>query len=63
MDLLGYNGQNIGLIGTEEGDFQDWKYGDITNIAKAEAAPAVASKSAANLSVGKVLPASVVVAK
>lgn len=63
MDLLGYNGQKIGLIGTEEGDFQDWKYGDITNIAKAEAAPAVASKSAANLSVGKVLPASVVVAK
>ena len=64
MDLLGYNGQSIGLIGIEEGvDFEDWKYGDITNIAKAEAAPAVASKSAANLSVGKVLPASVVVAK
>ena len=63
MDFLAYNGQNIGLLGRQDGsDFKDWKYGDITNIVKKDAAAAAANKSAMNLSVNKVLPASVVVA-
>ena len=63
MDFLAYNGQNIGLLGLEDGsDFKDWKYGDMTNIVKTEATAAVANKAAMNLSVNKILPASVVVA-
>jgi hypothetical protein len=63
MDFLASNGQNIGLLGLEDGsDFKDWKYGDITNIVKKDAAAAAANKAALNLSVSKVLPASVVVA-
>ena len=63
MDFLGFNGSNIGLLGREDkSDFKDWKYGDITNIVKKDAAAAAANKSAMNLSVNKVLPASVVVA-
>ncbi|MBO5856471.1 MAG: fibronectin type III domain-containing protein [Alistipes sp.] len=65
MDFLAYNTQNgnIGLLGLEDGsDFKDWKYGDMTNIVKTEATAAVANKAAMNLSVNKILPASVVVA-
>ena len=63
MDFLAFDGQNIGLLGREDKtDFKDWKYGDITNIVKKDAAAAAANKSAMNLSVNKVLPASVVVA-
>ena len=63
MDFLAYNGQNIGLLGLQDGsDFKDWKYGDMTNIVKTEATAAVANKAAMNLSVNKILPASVVVA-
>ena len=63
MDFLAYNGQNIGLLGREDGsDFKDWKYGPISNITRTEATAAVANREAVNLSVNKVLPASVVVA-
>jgi hypothetical protein len=63
MDFLAFDGQNIGLLGREDkSDFKDWKYGDITNIVKKDAAAAAANKAAMNLSVNKVLPASVVVA-
>lgn len=63
MDFLAFNGQSIGTLGREDGsDFADWKYGPISNIVKTEATAAVANKAAMNLSVNKVLPASVVVA-
>lgn len=63
MDFLAFNGSNIGLLGLEDGsDFKDWKYGPISNVTKTEATAAVANKAAMNLSVNKVLPASVVVA-
>ena len=64
MDFLAFNGQNIGLLGLQDGsDFKDWKYGDITNIVKTDAAAAVASKSVKNFTVNKTIPASVSVAK
>jgi hypothetical protein len=63
MEFLAFNGSNIGLLGLEDGsDFKDWKYGPISNVTKTEATAAVANKAAMNLSVNKVLPASVVVA-
>lgn len=63
MDFLAFNGSNIGVLGREDGsDFVEWRYGDITNIVKKDAAAAAANKAALNLSVSKVLPASVVVA-
>lgn len=64
MDFLAFNGQNIGLLGLEDGsDFKDWKYGPISNIVKTDAAAAVASKSVKNFTVNKTIPASVSVAK
>jgi hypothetical protein len=62
-DFLGYNGKDLGLLAdANQNDFVDWKYGPISNITKTEATAAVANREAVNLSVNKVLPASVVVA-
>ena len=62
-DFLGYDGNNLYLLGDANGeDFVDWKYGPISNVTKTEATAAVANREAVNLSVNKVLPASVVVA-
>jgi hypothetical protein len=62
-DFLGYDGNQLYLMGDADGnDFVNWKYGPISNVTKTEATAAVANKAAMNLSVNKVLPASVVVA-
>lgn len=62
-DFLGYDGNQLYLMGDADGnDFVDWKYGPISNVTKTEATAAVANREAVNLSVNKVLPASVVVA-
>ena len=62
-DFLGYDGEKLYLMGDADGnDFVDWKYGPISNVTKTEATAAVANREAVNLSVNKVLPASVVVA-
>ena len=62
-DFLGYDGSQLYLLGDADGnDFVDWKYGPISNVTKTEATAAVANREAVNLSVNKVLPASVVVA-
>ncbi|MBR4870865.1 MAG: hypothetical protein IKU96_01690 [Alistipes sp.] len=62
-DFLGYDGNQLYLMGDANGnDFVDWKYGPISNVTKTEATAAVANREAMNLSVNKVLPASVVVA-
>ena len=62
-DFLGYDGSQLYLMGDANGnDFVDWKYGPISNVTRTEATAAVANREAVNLSVNKVLPASVVVA-
>ena len=62
-DFLGYDGNQLYLMGDADGnDFVNWKYGPISNVTKTEATAAVANKAAMNLSVNKILPASVVVA-
>ena len=62
-DFLGYDGNQLYLMGdANQNDFVDWKYGPISNVTKTEATAAVANREAVNLSVNKVLPASVVVA-
>ena len=62
-DFLGYDGNQLYLMGDADGnDFVDWKYGPISNVTRTEATAAVANREAVNLSVNKVLPASVVVA-
>lgn len=62
-DFLGYDGNQLYLMGDANGnDFVDWKYGPISNVTRTEATAAVANREAVNLSVNKVLPASVVVA-
>ena len=60
---MGYDGNQLYLMGDADGnDFVDWKYGPISNVTRTEATAAVANREAVNLSVNKVLPASVVVA-
>ena len=62
-DFLGYDGSQLYLLGdANKNDFVNWKYGPISNVTKTEATAAVANREAVNLSVNKVLPASVVVA-
>ena len=65
FDLIGVNAEGeFGIPQDQNGNqFSVWKYGDYTNIAKVEATPAVANRNAMNLSVGQILPTSVVVAK
>lgn len=64
MDLLAFNGEKLGILADNSGaDFVNWKYGEISNVVKkAEASAAALNTQAANLSVSKVLPASVVIA-
>jgi hypothetical protein len=63
FDLIGVSEQGFGIPQDQSGNkFSVWKYGDYTNITKVEATAAAANKAALNLSVSKVLPASVVVA-
>lgn len=65
FDLIGVNAEGkFGIPQDQAGNsFNVWKYGDYTNISKVEATPAVANRNAMNLSVGQILPTSVVVAK
>ena len=64
FDLIGVSEQGFGIPQDQNGNkFSVWKYGDYTNIAKVEATPAVANRNAMTLSVGQILPTSVVVAK
>ena len=64
FDLIGVSEQGFGIPQDNNGNkFSVWKYGDYTNITKAEAAAAVANSKPMNLSVGQILPVSVVSAK
>ena len=64
FDLIGVSEQGFGIPQDQNGNaFSVWKYGDYTNITKAEAAAAVANSKPMNLSVGQILPVSVVSAK
>jgi hypothetical protein len=64
FDLIGVSEQGFGIPQDQAGNkFSVWKYGDYTNISKVEATAAVANRKAMDLSIAKVLPASVVVAK
>jgi hypothetical protein len=64
FDLIGVSEQGFGIPQDQAGNkFSVWKYGDYTNITKVEATAAVANCKAMDLSIAKVLPTSVVVAK
>ena len=63
FDLIGVSEQGFGIPQDQTGKpFNVWKYGDYTNITKVEATAAAANRKAMDLSIAKVLPASVVVA-
>jgi hypothetical protein len=65
MDVLACNpdGGNLGLLNYNDGStFEDWKFGPMTNIEQITAIPSALSVNARNISVGEIIPASMVVA-
>ncbi|MBO7312766.1 MAG: hypothetical protein J6U48_00915, partial [Alistipes sp.] len=65
MDVIAYNpdGGNLGLLNYNDGStFEDWKFGPMTNIEQISAIPSALSANARNISVGEIIPASMVVA-
>ena len=65
FDVVGVDGQgNLkGMLTGQDGSlYNTWKFGTYTNIVKTEAIPSALSVNARNLSVGEIIPASMVVA-
>ena len=65
MDVLLYNpngGHLSLLIGNDGNYFEDWKFGPMTNIEQISVIPSALSVNARNISVGEIIPASMVVA-
>ena len=63
-DLLGVNGENLGFAQDQNGNsFSVWKYGDIKNLTQTAATAKANNAEVKTLSIGGLVPASVVVAK